>query len=55
MSCISLHMQVRIKAQNVLSLCVDSYLYAGRKILPDILPFLKSDAGITHEQFKVKY
>lgn len=48
-----IHVQVRIKAQNALSSCVDSYLYAGRKILPDILPFLKSDNGVSHEQFKV--
>ena len=46
-------MQVRRQAQNALSSCVDSYLYAGRKLLPDIVPFLKSDDGILHEQFKV--
>lgn len=46
-------MQVRVQAQKVLSSCVDSFLYAGRKILPDILAFLKSDSGISHEQFKV--
>ena len=42
-----------MKAQSVLSSCVDSYLYAGRKILPDILPYLKSESDISHEQFKV--
>lgn len=46
-------MQVRIKAQKVLSSCVESFLYAGRKILPDILAFFKSDSGVSHEQFKV--
>lgn len=48
-----MYIQVRIKAQNVLSLSADRYLYAGRMILPDILPFLKSGNGATHEQFKV--
>ena len=32
---------------------MDTYLYAGRMILPDILPFLQSD-GVSHEQFKVR-
>lgn len=47
------YMQVRKQAQNALSSCVDTYLYAGRKILPDIMPFLKHEDGVSHEQFKV--
>ena len=46
-------MQVRKQAQNALASCVDTFLYAGRKILPDIMPFLKHEDGISHEQFKV--
>lgn len=46
-------MQVRKQAQNALLSCVDTYLYAGRKIIPDIMPFLKHDDGVSHEQFKV--
>ncbi len=46
-------MQVRKQAQNALSSCVDTYLYAGRNILPDIMPFLKHEDGVSHEQFKV--
>ena len=48
-----LYVQVRKQAQNALSSCMDTYLYAGRKILPDIMPFLKHEDGISHEQFKV--
>ena len=46
-------LQVRIKAQHALVHCLDTYLYSGRSLLPDVLPLLSSDNGVSHEQFKV--
>lgn len=49
------YLQVRIKAQNALSHCLDTYLYSGRTLLPDVFPLLSSDNGVSHEQFKVSH
>ena len=45
--------QVRIRAQRALSEGLDTYLFASRMILPDILPLLESNDQVTHDQFKV--
>ena len=42
-------------AQNVLSRVLEVYLYAGRKLLPHILPMLRNDEKVSHEQFKVSH
>lgn len=45
--------QVRMAAQQVLAFGLDGYLFATRMLLPHVLPFLKQDKSVTHEQFKV--
>ena len=46
---------MRIKAQYALSRVLEVYLYAGRKLLPHILPMLSNDEKVSHEQFKVSH
>lgn len=44
---------MRVKAQGALSRLMDVYLYAGRKLLSHVLPYLRGDQEVSHEQFKV--
>ncbi len=43
-----------MRAQNALSGLMDVYLYAGRKLLPQVLPCLRNEQTVSHEQFKVQ-
>ena len=47
-------MQVRVHAQRVLAQCAKEFLFAGLCLVPDILPLLKKDEKVSHEQFKVR-
>jgi proteasome activator subunit 4 len=49
---ISSYSQVRSSAQQVVQIALDIYLFGARKILPKIIPSLKSSPEISHEKFK---
>lgn len=48
----SVYTEVRAKAQKVLSLCFESFLYSARFLMDSIVGKLKPDPGVSHEQFK---
>lgn len=50
---LSCNPQVRIKAQRVLSSCIDVFDYFARTLIPPILSKLQDNPDVSHEEFKV--
>ena len=44
--------EVRIKAQDLMGKCHRHFAYSYRVVLPRLLELLKTDEGVTHEQYK---
>eukprot|EP00731_Ephydatia_muelleri_P029038 Em0020g682a len=49
---ISAYTEVRVSAQDALKNCLETYLYSGRMVIPDILSLLNNSTAISHDQFK---